>query len=170
MGQIHKPPAVKLIAGFIFKQEGAYERAKNILQRKFGRIDFESEILAFTYTDYYKDEFGTDLKRRFVSFKKLVFPYSLAQIKIATNKIEQRLAKNSLRVVNIDPGYLTLAKLVLVSTKDYSHRIYLGRGIYAEITLIFKNGTFIPLDWTYLDYKTPEYISIFTQIRKIYSE
>ena len=170
MGQIRKPPAVKLITGFIFKQEGAYERAKNILQRKFGRIDFESEILAFTYTDYYKDEFGTDLKRRFVSFKKLVSPYSLAQIKIATNKIEQRLAKNSLRVVNIDPGYLTLAKLVLVSTKDYSHRIYLGRGIYAEITLIFKNGTFIPLDWTYLDYKTPEYISIFTQIRKIYSE
>lgn len=170
MGNKREPLPVKLIAGFIFKYDSAFDKAKLTLEKKFGKIDFQSRIIEFNYTDYYEKEFGSPLKRKFVSFKKLIPPESLAEIKNITNKIEKRLSKKSLRQVNIDPGYIELSKLVLASTKDYVHRIYLGRGIHAEITLFFQNHTFRPWEYTYRDYKTEEYISVFNQIREIYEK
>jgi len=169
MGQIKKYPPLKLIVGFIFKKDISFEQAKRILQRHFGKIDFVSQTLAFNHTDYYCDELGQGLKRKFVSFQKLILPQSLTEIKILTNKIENKLSLKGNRQVNIDPGYLDLAKLVLASTKDFYHRICLGRGIFAEITLFYKNKTFQPWEWTYPDYKTNEYIAVFNQIRKIYA-
>jgi len=170
MGKIKKHKLVKLIIGFIFKKEDILNGTKAILQRRFGRIDFESQTLPFTHTNYYEKEFGGDLKRRFVSFKKLVLPQNLPTIKIVTNQIEKKLSSNACRKINIDPGYLDLAKLILASTKDYKHRIYLDKGIYAEITLFYHDATFNFWEWTYPDYKTPEYITIFNQIREIYAK
>lgn len=170
MVTIKKHIPVKLIIGFIFKEESIYDNAKGILQRYFGEIDFESPLFDFTHTDYYQKEFGTPLKRKFVSFKKLIPAQNLPKIKITTNKIEQRLSCGASRLINIDPGYLDLSKLVLASTKDYRHRIYLDRGIYSEVTLFYQNKTFNPWEWTYPDYKTSEYIALFNQIRQIYSE
>jgi hypothetical protein len=169
MGRIKLHQPVKLIAGFIFKEEEAFSRAKIVLRKKFGEIDFESQTLPFDHTDYYRKEFGRDLKRKFVSFKHLIPPQDLPKIKIATNKIEEKLSDGGSRLINIDPGYLDLAKLVLASTKDYKHRIYLDRGIYSEITLFYQEETFKPWEWTYPDYKTAEYIAIFNQIRNIYA-
>ncbi|MCM8800825.1 MAG: DUF4416 family protein [Candidatus Omnitrophica bacterium] len=170
MGSIHKPQLVKLITGFIFKENKVLEKAITILERHFGKIDFKSEILPFTHTDYYEKEFGKDLRRNFVSFKRLINPESLSKIKIITNRIEQKLSYKQRRLINIDPGYLNLTKLVLASTKDYKHRIYLKKGIYAEVTLFYQDKSFRYWDWTYPDYKTDAYIAIFNRIRTIYAK
>jgi len=169
MGQIKKAEPAKLIVGFIFKDEDLLRKALVSLENKFGKTDFESRALPFVYTDYYEKEFGIDLKRKFVSFSKLILPEKLPRIKTITNKIEKRFSENRKRRVNIDPGYLNLSKLVLASTKDFSHRIYLDRGIWAEITLMFRDKNFHPLDWTYPDYRTNVYIEIFNRIREIYA-
>ncbi len=168
MGTIKKHLPVKLVIGLIFKDSKIYGRTKSILERKFGRIDFESEALNFIHTDYYEKEFGKDLTRVFVSFKKLLPADRLPAIKIITNNFEARSSRNKLRRINIDPGYLELSKFVLATTKDYMHRIYLGDGIYAEITLFYRKGSFCPWEWTYPDYRTATYIKIFNKIRQIY--
>ena len=160
---------VKLFIGFIFGKEEVYLKTKHILERKFGQSDFQSQTLPFNHTQYYEKEFGQGLLRKFLSFKKLIPPEKLAQIKIITNKIEARLSKQGRRQINIDPGILNLSKIILASTKDYKHRIYLASGIYAEVTLYYQNKSFQSWEWTYPDYKTPEYIQIFNQIRDIYS-
>ena len=170
MGKIKACDPVKLIIGFIFNKQDCFIAAKNILEKKFGKIDFESQTLPFNLTDYYKKEFGNNLKRSFVSFSRLINPEDLPKIKIASNKIEERLSVEKKRRINIDPGYLELSKLVLATTKDYSHRIYLGGGIYGEVTLYYRNATFIAWEWTYPDYKTDTYIQIFNQIRGIYAK
>lgn len=169
MGRIKKHQPVRLIIGFIFKDKPIFNKAKAILKRHFGVIDFESQALAFGHTDYYEKEFGKKLSRRFISFKDLIPPQKLAKIKVATNRVEKKLSNRGLRLINIDPGYLDLSKLVLASTKDYNHRIYLDQGIYAEVTLFYQKKTFNPREWTYRDYKTREYITIFNQIRQIYA-
>jgi len=161
--------AKKLIIGFIFKEENAPDKARPILEKAFGKIDFESQNLAFNHTAYYEKEFGKDLNRRFISFKKLISPSDLPEIKIHTNRVEKKLSSGSSRSINIDPGYLDLAKLILASTKDYKHRIYLNRGIYAEVTLFYENKSYRPWEWTYPDYKSGEYIAIFNCIRDIYA-
>ncbi len=168
MGKIKKHLPVKLIAGLIFKENTAAQKAKSILSRHFGRIDFESPVLPFKHTDYYREEFGANLKRQFLSFQKLIDPAALSRIRVLTNKIEIKLSAGKKRLINIDPGYLDLAKLVLATTKDYSHRIYLNGGIYAEVALFFEDKRFKPYSWTYPDYQTAEYAEIFHKIRDIY--
>jgi hypothetical protein len=163
-------PPVKLIVGFIFNDDNAYRKATAILVRRFGAIDFESGVIPFSYTDYYEKEFGNDLKRVFISFKKLAPLDRLARIKIITNSIEHSLSVKKRRSVNIDPGFVDLAKLVLATTKDFCHRIYLSRGIFAEVTLVYKDKSYRHWDWTYPDYRTPEYIGIFNHIRELYTK
>ncbi len=160
---------VKLFIGFIFASEEIYLKTKRKLIRKFGQSDFESQTLPFNHTQYYQKEFGINLKRKFLSFKRLIKAETLAQIKIITNKIEQGLTHQGKRQINIDPGILSLSKIILATTKDYKHRIYLAKGIYAEVTLYYQDKSFQPWEWTYPDYKTPEYIKIFNHIREIYS-
>lgn len=140
-----------------------------MLKRYFGEVDSQSQEIPFTYTDYYEREIGNNLKRVFVSFKRLIPPSELAKIKNITNRIEDRLAKENKRTVNIDPGYVDLAKLVLASTKDYKHRIYLNKGIFAEITLVFQDKSFKAWECTYPDYAGQDYIGIFNKIRDIYN-
>jgi len=164
-----KIKAAKLFIGFIFNKDQIYIKTKHILEKKFGQSDFESPLLPFNHTRYYEREFGVNLKRKFLSFKKLIQPEKLSRIKIITNKIENRIAEQGKRQINIDPGILTLSKVVLASTKDYKHRIYLAQGIYAEVTLYYRDKSFQPWEWTYPDYKTPGYIRIFNTIRGTYN-
>jgi hypothetical protein len=170
MGRIKKHPPVKLIIGFIFKDGVILKKSIALLKKCFGSIDFESQVLEFTHTDYYEKEFGKNLKRKFISFKRLIQPQDLPKIKIRTNAIEKKLSLASRRTINIDPGYLDLSKLILATTKDYRQRIYLNKGIYAEITLFYQDKSFRTWDWTYPDYKSVEYIAIFNQIRNIYAQ
>ncbi|MDD5156105.1 MAG: DUF4416 family protein [Candidatus Omnitrophica bacterium] len=170
MGRPKKHQPVKLVIGLIFKDINIYARAKQLLEVRFGPVDFESQVLDFNYTDYYEKELGRSLKRAFISFKKLILPQHLPAIKIIANRLETRLSLDKSRRINIDPGYLELPKFVLATTKDYSHRIYLGSGIYAEITLFYKGGSFCPAEWAYPDYRTDAYIQIFNKIREIYAQ
>jgi hypothetical protein len=170
MGSSSSPRRVKLTIGLIYRDSSEYLAIKPFLLRSFGAVDFESLELPFHYTDYYKQEFGTDLKRRFISFSRLISPADLAAIKVRTNKLEQNRTLRGKRLINIDPGYIDMAKLVLASTKDFCHRIYLNHGIFAEITLVYKKDSFTFWDWTYPDYRTPEYINIFNHLRQAYAQ
>ncbi|UCH12328.1 MAG: DUF4416 family protein [Candidatus Omnitrophota bacterium] len=168
MGQVRRSLPVKLITGIITGNENNFDITANVLTKKFGAIDYKSPIYDFNLTNYYQKEMGPELKRQFLSFSKTIAPAKLAKIKLFTNKLEKRYSKNDKRLINVDPGYVTASKLVLATTKDYSHRIYLDRGIFAEVTLYYKNGTFNPWGWTYPDYKTKGYIESFNHIREIY--
>lgn len=170
MGRPIRRKPVKLVAGFIFKDEDSLKRALRALEGRFGKADFQSPVFAFAHTDYYEKEFGPNLKKKFIAFGKLIDPQALSKIKIQTNKIERGLSKGGCRTINIDPGYLDLSKLVLASTKDYKHRVYLRDGIFAEVTLYYEDKTFKFWDWTYPDFRSNEYILIFNQIRNIYGQ
>jgi len=170
MLQLTKPKKCKFIVAFIYSSEKTYKKALRSLTKKFGRLDFESSALAFDFTDYYREEMGLNLKRRFVSFQKLKEPSDIVEAKFFCVRLEKRLAILGKRRINIDPGYLNEAKLVLSTTKDFSHRIYLGKKIFAEVTLIYRDKAFRNLAWTFPDYKTRAYKDILVTIRNLYKE
>jgi len=168
MGTIKEPPPVKLIASIFTGDETLLAVARGALVNRFGAIDYQSELLPFNHTSYYAREFGPGLVRQIVAFADLIAPQRLAEIKHTTNELEMTWAIAQRRRVNVDPGYVSLGKLVLATTKDYAHRIYLGQGIYAEVTLYYKHGAFHPWEWTYPDYASPRYREILGQIRSMY--
>ncbi|MCK4343530.1 MAG: DUF4416 family protein [Phycisphaerae bacterium] len=162
---------VKLFAGLLGGDPDLLRRTRQLLGRRFGPIDLESELWPFDQTDYYEPEMGPHLQRWFLSFENPIPPDRLAEIKHETNALEAEIAEDCLlpdipRPVNIDPGYLDLNKLVLGTTKDSSHRICLGSGIYAEVTLRYRHGSWQTLPWTYPDYTRPEYHAFFNQVRE----
>mgnify|MGYP001596574217 CR=1 FL=1 len=163
---------VKLFIGILFSQENILQDVLKLLKKEFGNIDTQSPVIPFIYTDYYNSEMGENLKRIFISFEKLISPDKIADIKIKTNKIEKKFLHKGTqnRQINLDPGYLTAANIILATTKDFSHRIYLKNGIYAEVTLMYSKKHFQELPWTYPDFKTEEYQNYFKDLRKIYME
>ncbi len=168
MGKISQPLPVKLIIPMFSEDETLFQMAESRLQEAFGPIDYRSGTLPFEHTSYYTPEFGPGLLRKFVAFRRLVDPGSLAAIKHTTNAVEEALASDGKRRINLDPGYISQSKLVLATTKNHGHRIYLGKGIYAEVTLRYRNKAFRPWEWTYPDYRTEEYVEILEEIRSIY--
>ena len=179
MGKIIPPNPVKLIFSIISADNNLLCEAKDLLISYFGNIDMESNFQPFDYTNYYRDEMGDGLKQILISFEKLIIPDQLSQIKSNSNKWEfvignkdnnfdKEIGKN--RKVNLDPGYITLSKFILASTKDGPARIYLRNGIYAEITLRFVNATYRSLEWTYQNYKTELYISFLNKVREQYKK
>jgi Domain of unknown function (DUF4416) len=166
MGRPRVPGKVKLIVGLLSGDVAILEKTAEKLARRFGPCDYASELIDFTETRYYDEELGRGIKRRFLGFARARSPERLHHVKLWTNKLEHKLSRKGRRTVNIDPGYLTLSKLVLFTTKDYAHRIYLGRGVFAETTLAFRNGDFEPFPWTYPDYRTDRCRSIFTRMRQ----
>lgn len=168
MGQIKEPKPVKLISSLFTAELELLEAACNQLSAIFGPIDYESDLLPFDHTHYYAAEFGEGLMRKIVAFAELIDPGRLAEIKRLTNDLEMVWAREGKRRINLDPGYVSLAKLVLATTKNHGHRIYLGQGIYAEVTLRYRDKTFRPWEWTYPDYASPPYIAIFNHIRELY--
>lgn len=148
---------------------GIFEEVEQELTKLYGPVDLQSSSIDFNYTDYYESEMGPNLKRKFLSFKHKIDPGKLAGIKLQTQKLEETFAHREdfvSRPVNLDPGYICGSKLVLGSTKDYAHRIYLNHGIYAEITLLYHKKKFIPIQTTYPDYHSEEYIEFFTKVRE----
>lgn len=172
MAKAHDPKPVKLFCGMLAADVGLFARAKERLAGRYGGIDAESDVFDFDFTDYYEKEMGPGLKKTFVSFHPLIDPGEIVAVKLWTNELEREIAAEAGgpvdRPINLDPGYLTLSKLVLATAKDYSHRLYLGRGIYAEVTLRYQGGRFVDWPWTYPDYKTPEYQVFFKRLRDIY--
>ena len=145
------------------------EKIKRTISSYFGRILLTSDIFEFTESSYYDEEMGKPIYRVFFGFDRLIDMESIVEIKLQGNFIEKmHFSKDGRRTVNIDPGYLTLAKVVLATTKNFQHRLYLGNGIYAEVTLRWRKGTFSEWEWTYRDYRRDESIRFFNELRDIY--
>ncbi len=169
MWKLQAPKPAKLIIGILAADEGCLKAALEAINANFGKTDFLSDVWPFDQTDYYKDETGENILRQFVSIEKLIAPASLAEIKHQTNSLEQKLATklnlNLSRPVNLDPGVIEPSKLVLATTKNYSHRIYIGNKIYAEVTLVFNKGCWKSFDYTYPDYRQQCYFDFFEKVR-----
>ena len=162
-----RPAPVKIFCGLIGRQE-AIAQGTAVLVRDFGEIDCQSPVLPFEFTDYYASEMGGDLLRQWVAFRTLRERAYLPQAKRLSVQSERDLVRGGRRTVNIDPGYVDDAQVVLATAKNFSHRIYIGMGYYAEITLIYKDKDFRPVGWTYPDYKSPEGLEFFRQARRAY--
>ena len=134
------------------------DQVETRLADRFGPIALRSDVFVFDHTDYYTAAMGSDLQKYLIAFEDLIEPERLAAVKHDTNALESDIARQAdatpPRPVNVDPGYVSASKFVLATTKDYSHRVYLSRGIYAEVTLQYTKGDFVPWPWTYPDYRT----------------
>jgi hypothetical protein len=202
MWELQNPKPTKLIVGILAADKDALAAAVEAINKQIGKVDLASDVWPFTQTDYYKDETGPNILRQFVSIEELVDPGKLAEIKHATNKLEQELAEklkvfnmtdviaseakqspdnNRLprrpdesgllamtplrRPVNLDPGMIEPSKLVLATTKNYSHRIYIGHKMFAEVTLMYEKGGWRHFEWTYPDYRQQCYQEFFSKVR-----
>lgn len=171
MSEIREHEKEKLIVAILCSVPANRQPAIEALIEKFGPIDYDSGEFEFSHTHYYDEEMGSNIKRSFVGFQNLVEPSILAGAKVFTNSLEERfhIPGTKSRSVNLDPGLISLSKLVLASAKNFSHRIFIGQNIYAEVTLKYSSkGGYLPLEWTFPDYATPRYREIMEKIREIY--
>ena len=168
MSHPHEPQPAKLITGLLFRDFDIRRSVLAALQDRFGPMDCLTEPNLFTYTDYYDSEMGEGIYRQTLSFTELVFPEKLADIKLFTNELELRLSLDGKRQANIDPGLLSEERVVLATGKNYTHRIYLRDGIYADLTLIYQAGAYQTLPWTYPDYGEKGVREMFHKIRMKY--
>jgi len=159
---------VKLICGILNNESMDSAKIDSQLISLFGQIELKSFIFPFNFTRYYEDEMGPNLSKQFYAFEKLVMPDNLADIKNSTINLETEYSSGGRRNINLDPGYLEESKLVLASTKNFSHRIYLRDNIWAEITLRYVNNEFVTHPWTYADYQQKLAVDFFKQVREKY--
>jgi Domain of unknown function (DUF4416) len=170
MSQPRSPSPAKLVVSVLTNSRSLGDRIAHDLEQAFGTIELTGPWMEFDYTDYYTPEMGRPLYRRILVFKNLVAQSDLARIKLRTNEIELQHAQGGKRSVNIDPGYLLYERFVLATGKNYSHRIYIGHGIYADLTLIYQKGAYRPLPWTYPDYADAAMGDFLLQVRQKYAE
>ncbi len=163
-----EPEPVKFFTGILYSDPAILVKVKSALEEKYGPIDFESEAFPFDVTDYYRDELGYPIFRKFVSFRDWIHPKDLARLKCETNALEEVFAEGGRRRMNLDPGYMDVGKVVLASAKYNSQKIYLDRGIYADLTLRYEKGHFFPYPWSFPDFKTGRYERAFLLIRERY--
>jgi hypothetical protein len=171
MGEIHSPALVKLFVGLLTAFPDLVTQVEEQLAASFGPVDLRSGSFPFADTHYYDEEMGRPLTRYFFGFSELIQPEALAGLKVKTNQLEAVMATANTRTsrpVNLDPGYLEQAKVVLASTKNFYHRILLSEGIYAEVTLHFEGGAWHSFPWTFPDFRSGRYDGFFTSLRNAY--
>ena len=171
MGKIRQPTDVKLFVGILISVPELLPQVEQRLVAQFGEIDLRGGPYPFDSTHYYDSEMGNSIQRFFFAFSDLIQPARLADIKVASNEIESAVAQavtTVRRPVNLDPGYMEQAKLVLASTKNFYHRILLAKGIYAEVTQHFENGTWQNFPWTFPDFRCGRYNEFFLLMRNRY--
>ena len=175
MGAIRQFTPVKLFIGVLVSNSKFIPEVEQRLTAAYGAIDHRSDVIPFDFTDYYEAEMGDLIDRVLFSFERLIEADQLPEIKRQTNQLEDELApllKTPATVVkrpvNLDPGYIEQAKVILASTKNFYHRIYLGGGIFGEVTMHFKNNTYQFFPWTYPDYQSKDYQDFFLRVRQIF--
>ena len=166
--RLSKLALVKFLTAITYSNEDLLISSINELEKTHGEIDLKSASFEFKYTKYYDEEMGSGLKKQFFSFKTLGSPEQLVDRKHQALELEKEFSLEGRRQVNIDPAYLELAKLVVASTKNFAHRIYLGRGIYGDLQLRYCRNEFIANEWTYPDYKSELSLQFLSKTRKIY--
>ena len=171
MGIIKAHLPVKLIIAVTYCPKIDLESVTEALETVYSSIDLRSEIYNFSeFTSYYESEMGHNLMKCFLSFLNLIDPEELPSVKVATNAFEEKYKIDKNRQINLDPGYISQAKLVLATTKNYSHRIYLGQGIFGDVHLHYAEKSYRPQEWTYPDYKSPSSLIFFNKVRQRYVE
>ena len=171
MGVEQEFQKVKLFSGFIYKDEEIFQAVKKRLEDIYSPVDLESDVFNFDFTTYYNEEMGIPLFRRFVSFKELIEPVQLPDIKLLANRIEDETACDGKRTVNLDPGYLSAANVIIATTKNHYHRVPLQKGIYAHMEYVIKKkNTLTPLEWTYPDFRTQQYTDFFNRLIRLFKE
>jgi hypothetical protein len=172
MADPRPPVPVLLVAGLFGRHADALDWGRQRLEGEFGPVGLASPPYLFDQTAYYTPTMGPDLRKQFLAFHDLVGPECLPEVKLRTNALEQELVGAGRhpepRPLNIDPGVLGLGKLLLATTKDQAHRVYLRDGIFAEVTLRFQAGAFEPWPWTYADYRLPRVLAFFKEAREFY--
>ena len=170
MGQLTSHYPVLLIAAVTSRYESAIQWSITQAAKQWGAVQLKSDVFDFTETGFYAKTMGLDLRKQLVAFQ-FTDPAALADFKIASNLWEEQYAAShphpETRPLNIDPGYITEAKLVLATTKDRDHRIYLRDGIYAEVTLHYQQHKWTQSRWTYPDYQRDDFQSFFTECRDL---
>jgi hypothetical protein len=167
MGSAGQPLKTKLFLAIMFQPHVAIQEVLDALQKKFGPVECSYGPIAFSFTEYYREEMGERLLKMYLSFSTPIEREALAGIKVFTNGLERDRMVNGRRTINLDPGYLAQDKLVLATTKDFYQRLYLGQGIYGEVTLHFRKGRFRHFSWTYPDYNDPPFLKFLTKVRAI---
>lgn len=183
-----EPDPVKLIVGILYSDGGLMEKALSLLSERYGAVDYRSPAFPFSQTDYYVPEMGSPIFRIFVSHERLIHPREIARIKIETNEIEEILAMRPAqsqrpfapagaaapevirRRVNLDPGTMDYDKFVLASAKYNGQKVYLDRGVWADLTLHYEKGKFDPYPWSFPDFKSRIYDGAFLEMRRLYKE
>src|SRR2546422_1801403 len=175
MAAIRQFNLVKLFVGVLVSHSRLIPEVEQRLLAAYGVIDHRSPVIPFDFTDYYESEMGDLIDRVFFSFERLIEADQLPEIKRQANRMEAEivpLLQNAdptvKRPVNLDPGYIEQAKVILASTKNFYHRIYLGGAIFGEVTMHFKNNTYQFFPWTYPDYHSKDYQDFFLRMRQIF--
>lgn len=168
MSQPQPPAPAKLMIGLFLKQKKMVADVAEALTSAFGQIDLISPWLPFDYTTYYQAEMGAPLFRRLFTFDELIEQKAIVDIKLLTNDLEKKYTQDQKRTLNLDPGYLLAERFVLATGKNFSHRIYLDKGIYADLTLIYRKGDYHALPWTYPGYRQPDIQQFLLQARSKY--
>ena len=162
---MNKKSYAKLIIGAIYADQQWLMKAKSAMQRQSWEIQYQSKEFPFEQTDYYSTEMGEGLKRCFLSIKGLQSLELSSEWKSETKKIEQKLSNRGKRRINLDPGYLDLSRVVLLSGKEGSHKIYLRNGVWADLVLLKDKGGYRNFPWTFPDIRTGRYDGFFLQLR-----
>jgi hypothetical protein len=168
MSTLLEPRQVKLFTSLIYGREASLKDCTESLSGELGDIDYKSVDMPFDYTKYYEEEMGTGLRRVIITFRDLIKREEIAEIKIFTNILEKVFSYQDKRTINIDPGYIAQEHLILATGKGYAHRPYLGKGVYADLTLIYSNYEFRALEWTYPDYGSADMRELFRKLRNEY--
>ena len=168
MAQVEAVEPVKLLVALLWAGVQSRDMALEQLELKWGTIDFSGADHPFDVTDYYEKEMGPSLRRRLVSFSRMIPPESLPQVKLACNRIEQRLARRGQRRVNLDAGYLDHSKVVLASMKFAGQKIHLGQGVYADLMSRYRKGRYRPLEWAFPDFRDGRYDRDLARIRELF--
>ncbi len=159
---------VKFLVALTFSDESKAESVLSSLCDELGDSDISSTPFDFNHTCYYEREMGNRLRKKFVGFSRLGPREALVNMKLSAQALERENASNNRRVVNIDPAYLELSKLVVASSKNFAHRIYIGAGVFGDVQLRFESGRFTPLEWTYPDYLTETTLDFLCRLRATY--
>lgn len=176
MGHLRAPRRVSPLVTVLATRPAWLAATRAPLEALLGPLALESQDFLFDGTAYYASTMGSPLLRRFYLFKERFDPGVLADWKLACNQMEEEFATQFQstdsnvpeRPVNIDPGYIDGSKLVLASTKDFAHRIYLRDGIFAEITAGYRDNKWETYYFTFPDFKAGHYFPFLTQARAIH--
>jgi len=161
---------VNLFTGIIYHVRADLPGAIRRLEKMFSAADLVSETVDFEFTDYYFPEMGKPLKRKFISFRDLIPPEDLPRIKWMTNELEDEFSESGKRSVNLDPGYLSDANVIIATTKNYYQRVPLTEGIYAHMEYVIKGRDLKNLEWTYPDFRTEAYKNFFRELLPLYKQ